>query len=159
MGLGFANCFLAVNQCSFLFERPRAYHGLVQEVFEIMVRRLGVPISNVTFGPGRYRLHPLSGHFLKNDQSSSHIFASLRIVGRCTEHRFRPIALHVLTPSMKLVDGDSIAVWIAAYLIERNESMIAIKCRVFSAFGHDRAGNLLKPGNKVGLYITYYLEK
>src|SRR6476646_8370786 len=159
VGLGFAYGLLAVSQCSLLLKRPRAHHGLIQEVFEVMVRSVGPPIMHVAFGPCRYRFHPSSGHFRENDQSSSHILASLRIVGRCAEHRFRPMLLHVLTPGMKLVHCDSVASRIAAYFIECDKPMIAIEGRVFSAFGHDGTSNLLEAGHKVGFQLTRDFEK
>ena len=158
VGLGLAHGLLAVSQRSLLLKRPRAHQCLVQEVFKVMVRSVGPPMANVTFRPCRYRLHPPSRHFRENDQSSPHILASLRIVGRCAEHRFRPMLLHVLTPGMKLVHCDSVASRIAAYFIERDEPMIAIEGRVFSAFGHDGTGDLLEASHKVGLQITRDLE-
>jgi hypothetical protein len=59
---------------------------------------------------------------------------------------------------MELVHCDSVASRIAAYFIERDESMIAIECRVFSAFSHNGARGLLEAVTS-SLQITDDLEE
>src|SRR5215472_12209427 len=120
-----------------VFKGPGTKQGLVHK---ILIVRLGSfrPVVDAFFvsiqpAPDSYLLAPKERQFGKYVDSGTHILGSLGVMGRGGDHLMWPKPGALLNFAVEFLRGNAEAEQIAADLVERNQSVVAVEAGIFEA--------------------------
>ena len=139
-------------------ERPRSEEGLVEQVL-LVPAGVRVAIDHharaaIESGPAGRRLFPRARDFGEHIDPRPDVLAALGVVRRGGRHRVRPLRGARRHPLVQRLRRDAELVRFASHLVERDEPVVVVECRILDALGRHRARHLLELADELHVLVA-----